>query len=229
MSEKFQTNCEQQGISLSISGVETHNSIGAGESFHRHLRRVYNCIRRAHPSVYKEHVLRLSVKAVNDTVGPNGLVPSELVFGVRPTFPIAPKTNPTQSERFQALQTARNEIAQITAERRVNDSLRRKIPPASSYLIRPGDSVRVYREPSRAYDGPFTVTRVDRKLITVTDGKKAKTFNVSQVMPNSAPARDPVTQRQLDRIFDHSINSVEVLKSTDPRYSSKASRDAIRD
>ena len=86
MSEKFQKNCEQQGISLSISGVETHNLIGAGERFHRHLRRVYNCIRRAHPSVDKEHVLRLSVKAVNDTVGPNGLVPSELVFGVRPTL-----------------------------------------------------------------------------------------------------------------------------------------------
>lgn len=119
-------------------------------------------------------MLRLSVEAVNNTAGPNGLTPSELVLDVRSPFPVALKTNPAQSGHPRALQAARNEMARITAENRVTDSLRQKFPPASCYLLRPGDSVWVYREATRSCDDPFTVTQVDRKLLTVSDGIKDK-------------------------------------------------------
>lgn len=229
VSADMERNCAEQGISLSVSGIESHNSIGAGESYHRQLRRVFNCIRSETPNVEPEHALRLAIKAINDTAGSNGLVPSMLVFGTVPSFPASPRHNPKQRERFAALKAARDEMSQIVCEKRLNDALRRKLPDSTSYLIRPGDNVRVFRETSKAWDGPFQVTKLDRKLVTVTDGIKAKTFNIAQVLPCQTTVRDPKTQRELSRIFDHAIHSVEILKTTDPRYSSEASRKAIRD
>ena len=223
------SNFESQGITLSVSGIESHNSIGAGESYHRQLRRVYNCVRSQHPEVEPQHALRLAIKGVNDTAGVNGLVPTTLVFGTIPSFPATPSNQPKQRERFAAMMTARNEMTQIISEKRLNDGLRRKLPSSTAYLIRPGDLVRVYREASKAWDGPFTTTKVDRKLITVTDGIKTKTFNVAQVLPVKTVVRDPATQRQLDRIFDHAIFSTEVLKSTDPRFNCESAHQAIRD
>jgi hypothetical protein len=49
--------------------------------------------------VIKELRLALSVKAVNDCVGPEGLVPSLLVFGVMPRLPDFPLQVPSQIER----------------------------------------------------------------------------------------------------------------------------------
>ena len=50
-----------------------------------------------------------------------------------------------------------------------------------------------------------------------------------QVSPAKTTVRDPATQRELSRIFDHAIHSVEVLKSSDLRYDNDLSRKAIED
>ena len=127
--------------------------------------------------------------------GPNGLVPYTLVFGTQPAFPIAPRSNPTQMTRFAALRSAREEMAQIICERRLNEASRRKLPESTSYLLKPSDKVRVYRESSKAWDGPFFITKTDRKVVTVTDGVKAKNFNISQIRPASTTVPDPATKR----------------------------------
>lgn len=226
-SQSFIENCEIQGITLAISGVDSHNSIGSGESYHRQLLRVFNCVKSEYPNLERDQILRLSLKAVNDTAGINGIAPSALVFGVNPAFPVAPKSCPSQKARFKAMQLARDEMCQIIAERRINDALRRKLPPSTHYIIKPGQSVRVYREASKAWDGPFSVTKVEGKLITVTDGQKVKTFNVCQVLPNQTEPNDPHTQRELQRIFDNAIFMTEVIEKSDPRYKSEACREAI--
>ena len=153
--EQFASNCNSQGINMIVSGIDSHHSLGSGESFHRHLRRVFQSVRASHPTIDKKHALRLAIKAINDTAGPHGLVPSVLVFGSMPAFPLAPKNMHSQAERYKALATARKEMANIVAQRRVNDALRRKFPPATAYHIKSGDQVRVYREKTRTWDGPF--------------------------------------------------------------------------
>jgi hypothetical protein len=84
---KWKTLTESRGITLSISEVEAHNSLGIGERYHGPLRRVYQKIEHESPHVGPALLLRIAVKAINDAMGTNGLVPSLLVFGVVPRFP----------------------------------------------------------------------------------------------------------------------------------------------
>lgn len=151
---------------------------------------MYLCIRSMHPSVEPPHELRLAVKAINDTTGSNGLVPSTLVFSMIPSLPVATRNKITQDERFKALATARNVVVQTISERRLDDDLRKKLPVSTSYIGSPGQSVRVYRKSIRAWDGPFIVTKIDRKIVTVTDGNNTKTFNICQVLPTVPSVKD---------------------------------------
>jgi hypothetical protein len=82
--QKMQT--ESRGITLRISGVESHNSLGIWERYHGPLRRVYQKIEHEFPHVGPALLLRIAVKAINDAMGTNGLVPSLLVFGAVPRF-----------------------------------------------------------------------------------------------------------------------------------------------
>lgn len=78
---------DETGISLQMSGVENHHSLGKGERYHAPLRRIYLKIRSEAPTIPHEFAIRLAVKSMNDTMGPEGLVPSLLVFGITPRFP----------------------------------------------------------------------------------------------------------------------------------------------
>lgn len=84
------------GANISISGVEAHNSLGLGERLHAPLRRIFFKVQADHPSLKKELLLKIAVKAMNDTIGEDGLVPSLLVFGIVPRFPIMGTTLPNQ-------------------------------------------------------------------------------------------------------------------------------------
>ena len=95
--------------------------------------------------IHDKHILRISLKGINDTIDQNGLVPSLLVFGVLPSFPSPSRNNPDQQERFEALKSARAEMESIVAEQRIRKALKSKIPPATKYLIKPDDQIRLYR------------------------------------------------------------------------------------
>ena len=92
---------------------------------------------------------------MNETVGPHGLVPSLLVFGVLPEIADMTKyESPIQKGRLRAAKTTREEYEKIVAQSIVNRGLR-KIPPQSSdYIYKPGDFVHVYLEGLKKYTGP---------------------------------------------------------------------------
>ena len=118
--------------------LKAHNSLGPGERYHEPLRRIYQKIRYSEPGINIQLALLLAVnltarsnaslalKAINDTMNPEGLVPSLLVFGVLPRFPPfntelpgqAPPVLVTQCppDRMRALQMARAEMETISAE-----------------------------------------------------------------------------------------------------------------
>ena len=74
------------GIRIKTVPVEAHNSIGLVERYHGPLRRVYQIIIAELNSsdITKDMALQMAFKAVNDSVGPNGLVPTLLVYGAYP-------------------------------------------------------------------------------------------------------------------------------------------------
>ncbi|CDF36991.1 unnamed protein product [Chondrus crispus] len=88
------------GIELQMSGVESHNSLGVGERYHGPIRRIFRVLRTQYPQLDSEVSLRLVVKGANDTLGPDGHVPSKLVFGVEPVFPVLNSSLPAQRERM---------------------------------------------------------------------------------------------------------------------------------
>jgi hypothetical protein len=89
---------ESNGIVLQVSGVESHNSIGLGERMHSPLRRVYNKTLMDNRHLHRSLILKLAIKATNDTIGIGGIAPSMLVFECIPivdrshdmTLPVSP-------------------------------------------------------------------------------------------------------------------------------------------
>ena len=77
--------------------------------------------------------MRLGIKAINDATEMNRIGPSTLVFETTMEFTAAPASNMKQTERLKALRAARDEMANIIAEKRINDALLRKLPPSTNY------------------------------------------------------------------------------------------------
>ena len=72
------------GINTKGVPVEAHNSISMVERYHRPLQRAYQIIAVKIPDINKNIALQMAFKAINNTAGPNGLVPTLLVFGAYP-------------------------------------------------------------------------------------------------------------------------------------------------
>ena len=139
-----------------------------------------------HPGHPMEVVLALSNKAMNDTVGPEGLVPSLLAFGVIPRVSTATSKLPDQAARLSMMQIARDEMESITARLRLKTVLRARLPTATHAILTEGDPVLVWRKKGKAsnssWNGPFQVLKIEGKVITVSDGRgKAREYNASAV------------------------------------------------
>jgi hypothetical protein len=65
----------------------------------------------------------MAVKAVNDTAGPNGLVPTLLVFGTYPRLAKTSPPSPLIAARATAVHKAISEIRKLKATRQVQGAL----------------------------------------------------------------------------------------------------------
>lgn len=88
-----------------------------------------------------EILLRFALKRLNDTISPNGVVLSLLVFGTLSTLPMLNKNTAGQKQRKDALRNAREEVANIREQQKLVKIIRSKLPPAARYKHRNGDLV----------------------------------------------------------------------------------------
>ena len=235
MSKEWEYNCETASIELRHTGTESHNSLGAGETYHALLRRVYSKTRHEHDGLNPGLCLRISIKAINSTVGPDGLCPQLLVFGVMPRlfgvmprlFGVMPRLPtisrqefPAQKERLPAMRTAREEYERLVSRAIVGRGIRSIPPPACDHKYMPGDFVYLYREGVKHYTGPHLVASVDDKQIRIHVGDRTgpRSFNITQVRPA------PITRlHSMDEVLtaDNTgpprILYTEVLTRGDPR------------
>ena len=87
----------------------------------------------------------MAFKALNDTAGPDGLVPTLLVFGAYPRMTELDAPSPTVTQRANAVKKAMVEIRKLRAERQVADALSmwngpktdavHNLPPNSPVLV----------------------------------------------------------------------------------------------
>jgi len=64
--------------------IKAYNSIGKVEQYHAPLRRVYKIISLELEDASKELTLQMAIKAINNSAGPDGLIPILLVFSAYP-------------------------------------------------------------------------------------------------------------------------------------------------
>lgn len=90
--------------------------MGIGDNYHDPLRRIFHKVMRGRPGHCKELVPALANKAINDIMGPEGLVPSLLIFGSVPRVPAGTIGLHDREKRIYMLQCARNEMERITSK-----------------------------------------------------------------------------------------------------------------
>lgn len=69
------------GVDVAKSGIESHNAVSIGESYHHPLRNTFRKLRNVCIAVSEAVLLSMAVKALNNIKGSEGFVPSALVFG----------------------------------------------------------------------------------------------------------------------------------------------------
>lgn len=176
-------------------------------------------------------VLALSVKAMNDTLGPEGLVPYPLVFGEFPkvhTKSETPNERAVLASRAKLAHVARTKMEKHMAELRVKRALKHSTPSTSDCAYEPGGQVLVWREKQvdnriGEWLGPFTVLagHETKRLVFIQDIRvgAARPCNVAQLKLYHAPetlAHSFFTQFGQGLNFfsspnDHEVHLTEIL------------------
>ena len=76
----------------------------------------------------------MAFKAINDTTGPDGLVPTLLVYGALSRMVEYNTLLPTVAQRSAALKKAITEIQRLQAKRQVNDTLNTRNGPSTTNI-----------------------------------------------------------------------------------------------
>ena len=244
------------GVGVEKTGVESHNSLGIVERNHKYLRDTYLKLKIDYPNMQRQMLLALATKAINDTLGPEGIVPSSLVFG---EFPILRSlygpifTRPTLAECARTALDARRLMSRHLAQAKVTRAQRHNTPPATNATYQTGDLVLVWREKvveSRVgqWLGPYTVVTIDvnAEIVIVRKDKESliKSYNMVRVKTFLAPtesstvfmdilysvfvgyASNPTCMRSSANVFQ--MHVTEIIEKDDLRAKSHEMQDAIR-
>jgi hypothetical protein len=109
--------------------VEAHNSVGIVERYHRPVRRAYQIITVEIPDINKDMALQMAYKAINDSAGPDGLIPTLLVYSAYPRISESNGPSPTVTQRATAIKKAIAKIHKLRAKRQVADALNTRNRP----------------------------------------------------------------------------------------------------
>lgn len=90
-SNEFKQYAESMGTKLKVVPVKAHNFVGIVECYYAPARHAYKIIVAEIHDIEKGVVLQMAFKAINDSAGPNGLIPTILVHGA---YPRMTKTDP---------------------------------------------------------------------------------------------------------------------------------------
>lgn len=164
VSTEFRQNAKSMGIQIHEAPVEAHHSIGKVERYHVPLRRAYDiiCIELKGQEVSAEEKLQMALKALNDSIGPHGLIPTLLVYGAYPRMTIDSAPSSSIEVRAKAVKMAMQEIEKIRVKRSINNALNtRNGPNTLAVLNLPLQSeVIVWRE-NKGWKGPYKIVAID--------------------------------------------------------------------
>ena len=142
----FQQFNKSLGITTKEVPVEAAQSMGIVERYHKPLRRAYSIIKEETKSTNKSLILQMSIKAINDTAGIDGIVPTLLVFGAFPRIINGDAPTADIMTRAKAINKAMAEVSKLRAQRQIQDAIRtRNGPSIDIFEIPIGSDVLIWR------------------------------------------------------------------------------------
>ena len=182
---EFQANAGSLDIKCHAVPVEAHNSIGMVERYHAPLRRVFEILyAELSGTTSKEAILQMAFKAINDTVGPEGIVPTLLVFGDYPRITAKSDPPPTVQQRSKAIAKAMRALQQIRAKRQVRDAINTRNGPSNADItsLPLRSEVLVWRE-NRGWQGPYQILSIDDQDVVLDLPNGPTTFRSTSLKP----------------------------------------------
>lgn len=159
------------GIKFQPSVVGIHYALGVWECCHSVFRRRFNKITTDSSKLFGKEALSLSIKAINETVGPNGLVSTFLFSGLTSRLPIKPHRLLNQVARLKAMKEARDEAVKLIAQTRLATAITSNVFVAADSDIKISYVVLMFREkPVERWIGPFSVVDNDGMILNLGSG-----------------------------------------------------------
>jgi hypothetical protein len=112
--------------------VEAHYSVGIIERYYNMVRRAYKIIITEIKGINKDIVLQIAFKVINDTTGPDRIVPTLLVYSALPRISEYDPPSPLVTQRSNTLRKAIEEIKRIRASHEVARALNTRNGPSTA-------------------------------------------------------------------------------------------------
>ena len=161
--------------------------MGIVERYHASLRRAYEVISEDLPNIPRYLALQMAVKAINDTAGPDGLVPTLLVFGCYPRMTQLDPTSPSIATHALAIKKAMHEVNKLRASRQITEALRKRNGPRTEQVLDlPLNSeVLVWRDnnKSQRWEGPYKLIAITNETCTVQLPNGSTNFRTTPIKP----------------------------------------------
>jgi hypothetical protein len=168
-SQEFQQHAQSLHIRTKEIPVEAANSMSIVERYHKPLRRAYEVLKDEMGGTDKAMLLQMAVKAVNDTAGYDGIVPTLLVFGAFPRMSELEPPAPSIAQRATAIKKAMAEVVKLRACRQVNDALQTRNGPSTDdiHALPLGSDVLIWRVHDKSWKGPYKLLALEGETAVV--------------------------------------------------------------
>ncbi len=148
MTKEFKQYVANMSIEIKTIPVETHHSIEMMKRYHESLRRIYSIFVAEMPDIDVESVLQMSFKILNDSIKPDDLISTLLMFDAYLRMTENDASFSTITQRAIAMRKAMNEIKRFMTIRRVNDALNARNESSITFIhdLLLNSQVLVFRE-----------------------------------------------------------------------------------
>jgi len=116
-SQEFRQNASIIGTKVKIVPVEAYNFISKVERYYAVVCRAYSIITNEIQGITKEMALQMAFKAINNSISPNGLVLTLLVYSVYPRMTENDPLLLSVSQQALAIKKAMAEVQKLQAKR----------------------------------------------------------------------------------------------------------------
>ncbi|POS81609.1 hypothetical protein EPUL_006437, partial [Erysiphe pulchra] len=197
------------------------------ERYHDPVRRSYLIIRDELPHLSKQASLKMAFKAINDTAGPKGLVPTLLVFGAYSKICNLDAPAVSIEQRAKAYRKAMEEVRKLRADRQIKDALGMRNGPTTSAVrdLPPQSQVLVWREGNSgkkgSWEGPYILVGIDENTCNVKlheNSDKPSAFRITSVKPYFSNSEGKTTDKSLAAQGDgNSTSTIHQKEDVYPR------------